>query len=217
MAITSALVELAVTVIERLGLPGVFLLMLLESTVVPIPSEGVMPFAGFLSAVGTFPSLLVVTAVATVGSLAGSLLSYEVGRRWGRAFLERHGRWFLLTPRDIERTDRLFQKHGALAVLVGRLLPGVRHVISLPAGAARMRRDLFLATTAVGAFAWNGFLAWLGARLGANWEEVKEMMAPVDLALLALIALAGVLYLYFHLRRPRKSADAVEPTDAGDA
>lgn len=204
MSLTAGLVDFAVAVIDRLGLFGVFVLMALESMVAPVPSEGVMPFAGFLVADGRFPNLWIVTSIATLGSLLGSWLGYEMGKRWGRPAVVRWGRWLLLSERDLDWTDRFFRRYGTWAIFIGRLIPVVRHIISIPAGVSRMRMAPFLVATTLGAFLWNGFLAYLGYFLGAHWEKVKEALEPVDLAIVALLVLLSIWFAWAHLRALRR-------------
>ena len=214
MSILQGLVDLATRVIEALGYPGVLVLMTLESMVVPVPSEGVMPFAGFLVATGTFHSVWFVSVVATVGSLAGSSLSYWMGAKWGDAFVHKWGHWFLITPRDWALTQRFFQKTGAWSVFIARFLPAIRHLISLPAGATRMKWGPFLAATAVGAFLWNYFLAYLGFKLGENWERIGEWLQPYEVVVIGLLVAAFIAYVVFHLRRMRagpRASFAKEP------
>ncbi len=207
MSVTAALVDLAVDVIDRLGYPGVFVLMALESMVAPVPSEAVMPFAGFLVAEGEM-NLWLVAVVATLGSLLGSWLSFEMGKYLGRPFVVRWGKWFLLSEKDLDWTDRFFRRWGPWAVFIGRFVPVVRHLISIPAGLARMALVPFFVATAVGAFAWNFFLAWIGFKLGENWERVRAWLEPIDLAILALLVIVFVWFFAAHWRRFRAEARA---------
>lgn len=214
MSVTAALVDLAVGVIRHLGYGGVFVLMTLESMVAPVPSEAVMPFAGFLVANGTM-KLWAVVAAATLGSLAGSYVSYEIGRHLGRPFVDRWGRWLLVSHHDLDATDRFFVRWGAWAVVVARFVPVVRHLISLPAGVARMRLGRFFLATLVGAFLWNLFLAWVGIQLGEHWERVRVWLEPVDLVILALLVLAVGAFVLLHVRRLRaERAAGTQPHDA---
>lgn len=211
MGLTSALVQVAVDVIDRLGYGGVFLLMAFESMVLPVPSEGVMPFAGFLVASGRFRSLWLVTTVATIGSLAGSWLSYELGKHWGRPFIDRWGRWLLVSRSDLDWSERFFRRYGTGAILVARFIPVVRHLISIPAGVARMKLAPFLVATAIGAFLWNGFLAYLGLLLGQNWERVKEVLEPVDLGVLLVLLVGLAAFVWAHVRAARRTQAATPP------
>lgn len=214
MGITAVLVEFAVSVIRELGYPGVFLLMTLESMVAPVPSEGVMPFAGFLVATGEM-DLWLVAGVATLGSLFGSYLSYEIGKRLGRPFVDRWGKWLLLSHRDLDWTDRFFQKYGVWAVFIARFIPVVRHLSSIPAGVARMPILPFMVATGIGAFGWNLFLAWVGLKLGERWDEVGHWLEPFDYAIVGLLVLAGVAYVVIHVRRARRATPAGPDAEQG--
>jgi membrane protein DedA with SNARE-associated domain len=192
--------NLAVSVISSLGYAGVFVLMFLESTAVPIPAELVMPFAGFLAASGRF-SLLLVILVAGLGSLAGSLLSYAVGRYGGIALIRRYGKYVLLDERDLKETQGWFSRRGEKTILFGRLIPVVRHLISIPAGVGKMELKRFCLYTFVGATLWNGFLAYLGYVLGQNWEMVRQYTEPFSYAV-AILLLAGVIWFVCrHVKR----------------
>lgn len=208
MSLLQGLVDLATRVIEALGYPGVFLLMTMESMVFPVPSEAVMPFAGFLVATGEFHSVWLVSLIATLGSITGSSLSYWLGAKWGEPLVQRYGKWFLITPRDWELTQRFFRRTGAWSIFLARFIPAVRHLISLPAGAARMKWAPFLVATSVGAFAWNYLLAYLGWRLGENWETVAARLEPFDLVVVGLLVLGLMVYVALHLRRMRRPPEA---------
>jgi len=214
MSLTGALVDFAVSVIDRLGYVGVFVLMTLESMIAPVPSEGVMPFAGFLVASGRM-DLWLVTFVATAGSIVGSWISYELGKHLGRPVIVRWGRWVLLSERDLDATDRFFRRWGMSAVFVGRLVPVVRHLISIPAGVARMRLVPFLFVTALGAFLWNFFLAWVGMKLGEHWESVRARLEPFDYAIVALGLLALGWFVLAHVRQFRQGRHRAKPADEG--
>ena len=195
------LAEWVVMVVERFGLGGIALLVALESIVPPIPSEVVLPMAGFAVARGSFTFLSVVFA-ATLGSVTGALALYALGRRVGerraRAWVARHGRWLLVDEEDIDRAEAWFARRGHWAVLVGRLAPGVRSLVSLPAGFVRMPLARFTAYTAVGSLAWNAALVGLGVWLGAQWHVVGPY---VDSAGWVVWILVAVLVGIFVVRR----------------
>jgi membrane protein DedA with SNARE-associated domain len=199
VALLGALVDIVVALIAGLGYPGLFLMMAAESMILPVPSEVVMPFAGFLVAAGAF-GFWAVVAVALLGSLAGSLLSYAIGLYGGRPLVERYGRWFLIGPRELAWTDRFFARYGTWAVLGARFIPAVRHVISIPAGVARLPMRRFLPATVLGAGAWNTFLLWVGIELGADWRAFGQMLEPYELALLVLVAIGLALYVGWRWR-----------------
>jgi membrane protein DedA with SNARE-associated domain len=177
-------------VVETLGYPGVFVLITLESTLVPIPSELVMPFAGAMAARGSF-SLPVVLAINSAAALLGSGICYYIGAKGGKPFLERYGKFFLLRQHDLDKTERVFARHGKWVVLIGRFLPVVRHVISVPAGIARMPLRTFFLQTFI----------------------VATKFKRVDLVIGGVIVLAVVsIAVVFFLRRRRERADSDRPT-----
>jgi membrane protein DedA with SNARE-associated domain len=172
----------------RLGYPGLGLLMFLENVFPPIPSELIMPLAGYLCGKGELSFPLVI-AVATLGSLAGQLPLYALGRRAGGErlvrFVERWGAWLTLSPEDLARAERWFRKNGTRAVFVCRFVPGLRSLISVPAGMLKMELAPFLLFSALGAAFWNTLLASAGRALGERHGEVEGWLAPVAWAVLA--------------------------------
>ncbi len=195
--------------IADVGYPGLFLLIVLESTLVPVPSLLIMPFAGFL-ATGDGPfSLPVVLVVNAVGAAVGSTLSYLLGVYAGAPFLEKYGKWFLIKHEDIVRTHEFFAKHGTKTIFIARFLPVVRHVISVPAGIARMNFPAFLGLTVAGASAWGGGLIFMGYELGARWESIATQAKKVDLVIAALVVLTIAFFAYrFLAKRKRERAAA---------
>jgi membrane protein DedA with SNARE-associated domain len=200
VAITQAIVGLGTRIIGSIGYAGVFLLMVAESMVLPVPSEAVMPFAGFLVADGALSPLLVVV-FATFGSVVGSLIGYAIGRFGGRPFVSRWGRYLLLDQHDLAWTDRFFQTRGSVTILVSRFIPIVRHLISIPAGMGRMRLPAFIIFTVLGASLWNSFLTWCGYALKRNWDTVMRFSHLIDIAVVVILAFLLALYLIRHLRR----------------
>lgn len=203
MGITESIAAFGTHVINAVGYVGVFLLMTAESMVLPVPSEAVMPFAGFSIAEGTL-SWAGTIAVATLGSIVGSLIGYSIGRFGGRPFVGRFGRYLLLDARDLESTDRFFQRRGIVTILVSRFIPIVRHLISIPAGMGRMPLLPFCVFTVIGAALWNTFLAGCGFLLKRNWATVLRYSHLIDVAVVVLLATLVVLYVARHLHR-RKS------------
>lgn len=199
-------------VIVQLGYPGLFLLIVAESTMIPIPSLLVMPFAGFLASTGEF-SLPVILIINTAGALTGSALSYWLGAAGGKPLLLRYGKYVLVRPKDLEKTEAYFARHGGKTILIGRFLPVVRHLISIPAGVARMPLGPFLGLTALGASLWGGGLMVLGYALGARWEAIATKAKRVDLVIAVLIVLAilaVVIRFLMKRRRERQAAAATE-------
>jgi membrane protein DedA with SNARE-associated domain len=195
--------------IGALGYPGIVVLMALESSVFPVPSELVMPPAGFLAAKGEM-NLLVALACGTVGSLAGAYANYLVASRLGRWVFVRYGKWVLLSERSLERTERFFSSHGEIATFVGRLFPVIRHLISIPAGIARMRLDRFFLYTGVGAAIWCAVLlgiGWLvgkaGGTLARDQVEVYARHAVMALVPVTIALIAG--YVWWYRRSGKRS------------
>jgi membrane protein DedA with SNARE-associated domain len=205
VGITESIAAFGTHVIGSIGYVGVFLLMVAESMVLPVPSEAVMPFAGFTIAEGTLSWAGVICA-ATLGSIAGSLIGYAIGRFGGRPFLARYGRYLLLDESDLAMTDRFFQRRGSLTILISRFIPVVRHLISIPAGISRMRLVPFCIFTVVGAGLWNAFLAWAGFELKKNWALILRYSHLIDIVVLVILAGLVVLYVLRHLLRRRRSA-----------
>jgi membrane protein DedA with SNARE-associated domain len=190
--------EWITSIIRRLGYIGVAMLTLLENVFPPIPSELVIPLAGYVAAQGDLRLWLVIV-MGTVGSLAGAWLWYELGRRIGearlRTWIERHGRWLTLGTKDIDRAQDWFRRHGAAAVFIGRLVPGVRTYVSLPAGFSGMPLPTFLLYSALGTGMWTAALAGAGVLLKANFTRVSDSLNVVtNLLLIAFAALMAWRY-----------------------
>ncbi len=203
MGITEFLAAVGTRMMEATGYAGVFLLMVAESMVLPVPSEAVMPFAGFLVAEGSMSAVGAV-GFATLGSLVGSLLSYAIGRFGGRPFITKYGKVLLLDASDLERTDGFFCRRGAITIFVSRFIPVIRHLISIPAGMGRMRLLPFCLFTVVGAALWNSFLTWCGFALRANWDAVLRYARLVDVGVLVVLAGLVALFMLRHLRVRRR-------------
>jgi membrane protein DedA with SNARE-associated domain len=199
---------------SSLGYPGLFILIVLESTMIPIPSLLVMPFAGFLASQGTF-SLPAILVLNSAGALTGSALSYWLGAAGGKPLLLKFGKYVFVRPKDIEKTEEYFAKHGGKTIFIGRFLPVVRHLISIPAGIARMPLLRFLTLTFLGASMWGGGLMVLGYELGANWEGIAAKAKRVDLVIAGLVVLAIMaVAIRFVLRRRRERAAVLAGTAA---
>lgn len=191
-------------IVETMGYPGLFLLITLESTLVPVPSTLVMPFAGYLAGVGIF-SLPVVLIINSTAALLGSGISYWIGAKGGKPFLQKYGKYFLVRPQDLEKTEQAFAKHGKWVILIGRFIPVVRHIISVPAGIARMPLRPFFLQTFLGSTIWGGFLILLGYYLGENWETVATQIKRFDLVIGITVVLAILsLGTWFVVRRRRE-------------
>lgn len=205
--------EWITSIVRRLGYSGVVLLTLLENIFPPIPSELVIPLAGFVAARGHL-TVWGVIAAGTIGSLAGAIVWYEIGRRVGerrvRAWVQRSGRWLTLSPEDVDRAQQWFQRRGPAAVLIGRLVPGVRTFVSLPAGFARMPFGSFLLYSTIGTAIWTTALAYAGVVLKANFEVVGDYIG------IATNVLIGILVVMV-VRRYIKCWRGIFHPDAGNS
>lgn len=192
----TALLELLgrfiISAINYLGYGGVVLTMAIESASIPLPSEIIMPFAGYLASTGRF-NLYVVAFWGAVGNLLGSWVAYAVGRYGGRPFLDKYGKFILLSRHDLDLADRWFKNYGQATVFLGRLLPVVRTFISLPAGIARMNFTKFSLYSFLGALPWSLFLAYLGFKLGNRWADLRVYFHRFDL-LIGLVLAAGIIW-----------------------
>ncbi len=187
--------------------PGVIGLMAIESACIPLPSEIIMPLAGWMlvKAVGHSAGFnLVAGAYGAIGCVIGSVIAYWVGMRGGRPLLNRYGRYILISTEDLDRADRWFARNGDWAIFITRLLPVVRTFISFPAGIARMRFGRFVIYTFVGSFIWCAALSFAGYLLGEHWEEIRTVMRPFDPVIVGVIVLAIAYYVYHHVRRARQ-------------
>jgi membrane protein DedA with SNARE-associated domain/uridine phosphorylase len=203
MGLTDFLVHYNTLLIHTLGYGGIFILMALESMIFPIPSELVMPFAGFLIVMGHF-EVVPVIVVSSLGSLTGSLLSYGLGTL-GEPVVLRYGRYLLLNRHHLEWTELFFYRHGGKTIFISRFIPVVRHLISIPAGLARMALFPFIIYTVAGATLWNGFLTYLGIRLREHWLIIQRYTHIVDYFVLAGL-FGALVYLALKVKRARKPA-----------
>lgn len=183
--------------------PGIVLLMLLENVFPPIPSELIMPLAGFVSTEGTLSFAGVILA-GTFGTVLGAIALYYAGRAAGeerlRRWSERHGRWVGLSPRDLDKTHAWFERHGGKAVFLCRLVPGIRSLISIPAGIAGMPLPQFLLYTTLGSAIWTTALAAAGRALGRNYEQVEHVIGPISTAIIGGLLLAWIVRIIRHRR-----------------
>lgn len=199
--------QLLTSQILAYGYVAVFLLMTAESALIPIPSEVTMTFAGFLAGVGVMNFWLVVL-VGAFGNLVGSLLAFWLGRAmgedWIRRAIRKWGKWILVHEKDFDTSLRWFKKYGQGVTFGSRLLPIVRTFISLPAGIADMNIVKFSILTFVGSFLWSGVLAYLGLKLGQNWQAVDPYFRKFQLVIVLLILVGVALYIYRHIKNTRE-------------
>ena len=193
-----------------LGYPGIIVLMAIESSVLPVPAELVMPPAGYWAAKGEMNAVAAI-ACGVLGSVLGSLASYGLAQWLGRGFVRRFGKYVLVSEHSLERTERYFAAHGEISVLIGRLLPVVRHLISIPAGIARMSLPRFLLYTTLGATAWCAILTWIGYVIGQHEGTLELALQQVPqyvhraLLIVVPVLLLGVV-VYVAWQRGRKAA-----------
>jgi membrane protein DedA with SNARE-associated domain len=197
------LVNAITGIISSLGYPGIFGLMVLESALIPIPSEIIMPFSGFLVSDGKL-SIVPTVLAGSVGNLVGSILTYYLGLKVGRQAIIKYGKYVLLREKHLHVTERWFAKYGEITAFVGRLLPGVRTYISLPAGTGEMRFGRFMLFTFIGSVIWNSGLTLLGMQLGKNWQNIDKYSTYLDIAA-AVVVIGFVIWFVRGSRRADQS------------
>lgn len=207
LSIERELLEFISSVYSALQWPGVVLLMAIESACIPLPSELIMPLAGWMlikeKSLG-FAYIMLAGAYGALGNTLGSAVAYGVGMWGGRPFLEKYGKYVLVSRHDLKLASRWFERSGSWSIFASRLLPVVRTFISLPAGIARMHFGKFLVYTFLGSFIWSVGLAYGGYLLGEHWEGVRAILRPFDPLIAAGIVALVVFYVYRHVRRLNK-------------
>ena len=199
------LFQLNVDIIERLGYPGIVFLMTLESSVFPIPSELVMPQAGYLVFEGKMSMAAVIT-LGVVGSWLGALLNYVVAMWLGRPFFLKFGKYFFCPADKFAMVERFFHAHGEISTFTGRLIPVVRHLISIPAGLTRMKMSHFLLYTGIGSAIWVSILAYIGFLCGRNLDLIKQYSHICTLGVIVACAIIITVYVWLHKRRKSRYA-----------
>ena len=200
--LTEYLISFVIMIISFLGYPGLLILMALESMIFPLPSELVMPFAGYLVATGEF-NLYLAIIFSTLGSLAGSLLSYYAGKHFGKKFVIHFGKYLLLDEEHLNWTEHWFNKYGEKTIFVSRLIPVGRHLISIPAGVGKMNLFKFIFYTITGAAIWNTFLLYAGILLQNNWEKLHDYFRPLDYLAIGLFIAVIIWFMHQHLKRKK--------------
>ncbi|MCU1271194.1 MAG: Alkaline phosphatase [Acidobacteriaceae bacterium] len=203
--ILTALFIFIKSLIAATGYGGIVILMAIESACIPLPSELIMPFAGYLVFTGSMKLLWVATAGA-IGCNLGSLVAYEIGYYGGRPLVERYGRWVLMGRRELDWADRFFTRWGYLAVFVARMLPVVRTFIALPAGIARMPRLRFHIYTFLGSWPWCFLLAWFGMKMGENWRQLGQYLHKFDILIVLFLVVGIVWFVRSHWKNRLKTA-----------
>jgi len=201
----AALAGFIIGTLSTLGYAGVVLLMGIESACIPLPSELIMPFAGYLVFKGTL-TLWGVTLAGALGCVLGSLVAYHVGLWGGRPLVLKYGRYLLISNHDVDLADRWFARHGDITIFIGRLLPVVRTFIAFPAGVARMPLLKFVAYTFVGSLLWCWGLAWLGRTLGEHWDSLATYFHRFDAAILVLLLAGTAWWVWRHLKQLREDS-----------
>ena len=212
LGITEFLIGFCTDFIAYTGYLGVMVLMIFESMIAPVPSEAVMPFAGFLISEGKFTWLGVFIA-STMGSIIGSTASYYIGLFGGKPLVKKFGKYLLLDEHHLELTEKFFAKYGEPAVFISRFVPIVRHLISIPAGVGKMNMVKFLIYTTVGAGAWNMILTYVGFVMRQNWDKLHHYNKYADVVVLAVLGAGFGYFLYKTLKgrseNPKKNTDPV--------
>jgi membrane protein DedA with SNARE-associated domain len=189
--------------ISRLGYGGIVLLMAIESACIPLPSEIIMPFSGYLVSTGEM-NLWLVGLAGAVGCVLGSIVAYYAGAWGGRPFIEKYGKYILISHHDLDLADRWFRRHGDITIFVGRLLPVIRTFIAFPAGVAHMNLWRFNLYTFVGSYIWSLGLAWIGMKLGEHWNTLGVYFHRFDAAIGVILLIAVVWYVRRHLQHMKR-------------
>jgi membrane protein DedA with SNARE-associated domain len=208
--IIEMLTALIVATISTLGYGGIILLMAIESACIPLPSEIIMPFSGYLVYTGRF-NLWLVGIAGAVGCVAGSLIAYWVGMYGGRPLIEKYGKYLLVSHHDLDLADRWFARFGEIIVFVSRLLPAIRTFIAFPAGVARMNLKKFIIYTFAGSLPWCLGLAYVGQKLGEHWDKdprLKSLFHRFDFVIGILIVVAAAWWIWRHVRHSRQPTEA---------
>jgi membrane protein DedA with SNARE-associated domain len=204
--VIEALAVFTTGAISAMGYGGVVLLMAIESACIPLPSEIIMPFAGYLVYQGRF-TLHGAALAGAIGCVVGSIPAYYLGQYGGRPIIEKYGRYVLLSHRELDFADRVFQRWGQWVVLAGRLLPIIRTFIAFPAGVSRMPMGKFIAFTFAGSYPWCLALAWAGAKLGAAWHtdpRLKALYHRFELVIVVAFAAFAVWFVWTKVREARR-------------
>ena len=198
--ILASVAAFIISVISTMGYGGIMLLMAIESACIPLPSEIIMPFAGYLVFKGEM-TLWGIALAGAIGCVLGSIPAYYVGMFGGRPLAEKYGKYVLISKRDLDMADRWFEKHGDIIIFIARLLPAVRTFIAFPAGVARMNMTKFIAYTFVGSLIWCWVLGYAGMKFGQHWEDLKVYFHEFHYVIIAV----GVIFVVWYVRRHFKN------------
>jgi membrane protein DedA with SNARE-associated domain len=197
------LTNFIIQTISNSGYVGIFFLMVAESALIPIPSEVIMPFSGYLVSTGKFNVILVIIA-GSIGNLVGALIAYFVGAYLGRGFVLKYGKYVLLRKSHLELAESYFKKYGDRSTFISRLLPAIRTYVSLPAGVAKMNLKKFVVFTLVGSIIWNTALTYIGIKLGEEWNSIRKYSDYFDVVVVIVVIVAIIAYW-----KKRKAAQPV--------
>ena len=208
--------DLVTQLYEAVGYFGVALWVAIESVIIPIPSELVLPFAGFLVGEGTAVepltgspwSFWLTVLAGTIGATVGALIAYAIGAWGGRPIIERWGRWLGITPEDLDKADDFFARHGQAAAFFGRMIPVIRSLVSFAAGIAHMPLLRFTIFTFLGSLPWTALLVFAGVQLGANWETVGAWLKRFEYLVLAILVIIVLAWIWLRIVKPRLAARA---------
>jgi len=191
-------------VITIMGPSGVALLMAIESCNIPLPSEAVLPFAGYIVSKGEM-NFHIAAVASAVGCVLGSLPSYYIGYFGGRTFVEKYGKYFLVSHKDLEDADKWVEKYGDWAFFLCRMLPVIRTFISLPAGILRAKKRFFFTFTFLGSLVWSYVLIYVGIKMGQNMDAFKHLWHKFDALIISVFFILGCLYIYKHFKNLKES------------
>lgn len=199
--ILTVLVAFIEKFITTFGAFGISILMAIESCNIPLPSEAILPFAGYLVTIGKIPNIHVAACFGAIGCVIGSIPSYYLGYFGGRTFFEKYGKYVLVSKKDLEEADKWVDKYGDWAFFFCRMLPVIRTFISLPAGILRARKRTFFILTFLGSLIWSYILVYVGIILGENFKTLKHIWHKFDAVIIAVCVVLGVAYIYKHIKK----------------
>ena len=199
-----AIVNWIESIVTQMGPWGIALLMAIESCNIPLPSEAILPFAGYLVTKGTF-SIHTAAFFGAIGCVLGSIPSYYLGYFGGRKFIEKYGKYFLISKHDLEVADKWVDKYGDWSFFICRMLPVVRTFISLPAGILKARKRTFFIFTFIGSLIWSYLLVWVGVKVGQNTQALKHIWHKFDAVIIIACLILGIIYIYHHVKNLKES------------
>ncbi len=199
-----AVVNWIQAVINHLGVFGVALLMAIESCNIPLPSEAILPFAGYLVTKGVF-SIHAAAFFGALGCVLGSIPSYYIGYYKGREFIEKYGKYFLVSKKDLQIADKWVDRYGDWAFFICRMLPVIRTFISLPAGILKAKKRFFFTFTFLGSLIWSYLLVFVGVKLGENTQTLKHLWHKFDALIIIVCFVLGIIYIYHHIKNLKES------------